>query len=273
MTSRLILIAAVLFGIPGFVHAAGLPESSFVAAVDRAISGGRLVQAEAMLARTDVTINAIDRRRLEAARDLAQHRDREAYAGFEALLGEAAGDCRLQSSAGVAALRLNYIEIAERRLREATSACPGDGIAWGALAVIEDRAGHWEASSAAYARALAIRPDDAALLNNAGMSLLAQRRISEAERIFRQALAIDPANERAKNNLDIARVSSGGRPTFDSEEDSLIRAERLNNAGYAALLAGDDASAAAYFAEAIKVSPYRFAKAEANLADVETPTP
>lgn len=267
---KIIVAVAAALRLSQLVHAAELPQQSFVAAVDRAITGGRLIQAEAMLSRADVSISDPDRSRLMATLLLARHHDREASAGFETLLtGQAASDCRVQAGAGIAALRLGNVKAAEPRLRAATAACPNNGDAWGALAVLEDQAGHWSASAAAYDRALALRPDDAALINNAGMSLLAQRRFVDAERVFRRALAIDPGNERAKNNLDIARVSSGGRPTFDGEEDSLTRAERLNNAGYAALLAGDDKSAADYFAEAIKVSPYKFATAENNLSDLE----
>jgi Tfp pilus assembly protein PilF len=135
------------------------------------------------------------------------------------------------------------------------------------LAVLEDKAGRWDRSADAYAHAIAITRDDPALLNNAGVSLMRQKRFAEAIRLFQQVLLLDPENERARNNLDIARVAGGERPSFDAEEGSLRRAERLNNAGYAALLAGDDAAASQYFADAIKTNPFAFSTAEANLQD------
>jgi Flp pilus assembly protein TadD len=269
-------IAAIMaiVALPSMATAAEIQERSFIAAIDRAIANGRLIQAEAMLAKADMPLATPDRARLEATLLLAQHRDHEASARFEALLaGQSGKDCRVQSGAGIAALRLGDAKSAEPRLRAAVAACPDAADAWGALAVLEDQAGHWDRSAAAYARAIVLTPDDPALLNNAGVSMLAQRRIADAERRFRQALMIDPGNERAKNNLDIAGVTGGGRPSFDSEADSRNRAERLNNAGYAALLAGDDVGAAEYFSEAIKVSPVRFVTAEANLAREEGATP
>lgn len=239
--------------------------SAFVAAVDRAIEANRLIQAETMLERKDVLLPEQDRARLVASLLLAQRNNAEASKRFEALVAVQPGDCRLQAGAGIAALRLGRDKDAEPKLRAATAACPDDAQTWGALAIIEDKAGRWDLSDAAYARAIALSKDDPALLNNAGVSLMSRRRYVEAMRLFRQALLIDPANERAKNNLDIARVASGERPDFDSEEDSRRRAERLNNAGYAALLAGDDGAATSYFDEAIKVNPFRFDVAEANL--------
>ena len=268
---RLPLLVLALLGCSTLAPAAELTGASFTAAVERAIAGNRLLQAEAMLDRTDVTIDAQDRSRLIASLFLAQHRDQAASGRFEALLKQQPGDCRLQSGAGIAALRLNQPEIAEARLNAAVATCPNDADAWGALAVIEDKAGRWERSTAAYAKAIALKKDDPALLNNAGVSLLAQHRYADAARLFRQALLLDPSNQRAKNNLDIAQVSAGARPSFDAEDDSRRRAERLNNAGYAALLAGDDQAAAQYFAQAIKDNPFRFETAEANLHDVAGP--
>lgn len=239
----------------------------FTTAIDRAITADRLIQAEAMLARKDVVLPEPERGRLVASLLLARHRDDEALKRFQTLLAAKPDDCRLQAGAGIAALRLDRVAEAEPGLRAATSACPGDAKAWGALAVVEDKVGHWDRSADAYARAIAITPDDPALLNNAGVSLMRQKHFAEAIRLFRQVLLLDPGNERAKNNLDIARVTGGERPSFDAEEDSRQRAERLNNAGYAALLAGDDAAAVGYFAQAIKTNPFRFATAEANLDD------
>lgn len=239
----------------------------FVAAIDRAIDADRLIQAEAMLARKDIVLPEPERGRLEAMLLLALRRDAEALRRFETLLAKQPGDCRLEAGSGIAALRLDQEELAGRRLRAATAGCPGDAKAWGALAVLEDKAGHWDRGADAYARAIALTPEDPSLLNNAGVSLMRQNHFAEAITLFRQALLLDPDNAHARNNLDIARVTGGERPSFDAEEDSRRRAERLNNAGYAALLAGDDATAAGYFAAAIKVNPFAFKIAETNLKD------
>jgi len=257
------LAAALL--LPSIANGAELPVESFVSAIERAIDANRLIQAGAMLNRTDVALATPQRQRLEALLLLAQHRDAEALDRFDALLAQLPGDCRLQAGAGIAALRLGRMPEAEPKLLAATAACPDRSEAWGALAVLEDKAGRWNRSTTAYSRAIALSADDPALLNNAGVSLLSQQRYGDAIRLFQQALLLDPADKRAKNNLDIARVANGERPSFDGEEDSLRRAERLNNAGYAALLAGDDIAATGYFDEAIKINPFRFDTAETNL--------
>lgn len=262
-----VALAAMLGLCAAAAQAAERIAPDFVAAIDRAIAADRLIQAEAMLVRKDLPLPETERGRLGASLLLARRQDAQAYKRFEALLAGQPSDCRLQSGAGIAALRLGRDADAAPRLHAATAACPGDAKAWGALAVLEDKAARWDRSADAYARAIAITPDDPALLNNAGVSLMRQKRFGEALRLFRQVLLIDPDNERAKNNLDIAQVTGGERPSFDAEDDSRRRAERLNNAGYAALLAGDEAAATGYFAEAIKTNPFRFTTAEANLND------
>lgn len=264
---RFLCAAALAFS--ANAHAAELSGAGFVAAVDRAIEANRLIQAEAMLERTDIAIDASDRARLEASLLLALRRDADAASRFARLLEQSPNDCRLQAGAGIAALRLGRTAEAEPELKAATAACPDRAEAWGALAVLEDKQGRWDRSDAAYARAIALSKDNPALLNNAGVSLMARKRFGDAIRLFRQALLLDPSNTRARNNLDIAQVAGGERPSFDAEEDSQRKAERLNNAGYAALLAGDDTAATSYFDEAIRTNPFRFDTAEANLKGAE----
>lgn len=262
---RLGFTVALLLGFAGAVHGAEPQLADPVAAIDRAIAGNRLIQAGAMLDRKDLALPAQERTRLVASFLLARHHDAEALKLFEAALAAQPEDCRLQGGAGIAALRLGRDKDAELRLRASTAACPDNADTWGALAVVEDKGGRWDLSTVAYARAIALSKDDPALLNNAGVSLISQRRYAEAIRLFRQTLVIDPTNEHARNNLDIARVAFGERPDFEAEIDSGRRAERLNNAGYTALLAGDAAAATSYFDEAIKVNPFRFDVAETNL--------
>lgn len=252
----------------GFASASGATEPAtpnFIQAVERAIAGDRLIQAETMIARSGSMLETWERGRLEAKLMLALRHDAEAFRRFERLLVEDASDCELLAGKGIAALRLARPNDAEPALLAATAACPGLASAWSALAVVYDQQAQRDAANAAYSRALAIDANNPALLNNAGVSLLAQRRYADAIGMFKRAISLDPANQRAKNNLDIARVASGERPSFDAEDDSRRRAERLNNAGYMALLAGDEIDAARYFSEAIKINPFEFMTAEANL--------
>ncbi len=241
-----------------------LSEDRFVSAVERAIAGGRLVQADAMLAKMPA-IAGPAMELLRAALALARREDATAFAMYERIRTDNPGNCRVAVAAGIAALHLGRDADAEARLVPALSNCSDDANGWGALAMVRDRQGRWTESDSAYRKALALDPDSPGLLNNAGMSLLAQGHAHEAMSYFQQALSVAPANRRAANNLDIARVAAGERPQFDKDEDPTERAQRLNNAGFAALAGGDSESARRYFRQAIRDYPFRFDVAEANL--------
>lgn len=260
MIARLIAACLALGSAPAWAEpVASLAADRFVAAFERALAANRLVQAEAMLLQEGLDPEQIDRPRLIAELDLALRQDERALARFEALLVDRPDDCRLQAGGGIAALRLGRIDRATQLLRGASAGCPMQADVWGGLAVLADAAGRHDERDMAFERALTLAPDDPALLNNAGVSMLRQKRPDAALHYFSRALALAPANERARNNHDIARILNGERPAFKDPE-------RLNNAGYAALIVGDRQAAARYLSDAVRNSPVLFATAETNLS-------
>jgi len=270
--SRLRKIA--LFGILLILGstAAAAGDDRYVANIERAIEAGRLTQAEAMLNVPDAIADPVARQRLTASFALARHENEKAARLFAELLLIMPRDCRIEEGAATAAMRLRHYDEAGSLLTDVTAACPDRVRAWGNLAILYDIQGRWEASADAHGRALALDPDDPALLNNAGASMFAQHRFREAQDYFQRAVERDPTSERYRNNLDIAIVAAGNAPSLDREIDPERRSRRLNNAGYAAWLANDPATAEDYFRKSIETSAYRFRVAEDNLEELRGKT-
>jgi len=267
---RLALFTAALL-LPTAAAAEQCPAPALEQVRD-ALEGNRLVQAGRMIERLRRDCG-IERplRELEAAWLIASGRDAEALTRYESLAAQDPDNAAFLAGAGRAAMRLGAVDRAAALLSEATTLGVQDWRAWNALGVLRDRQRQWPAAEAAYAEAERLAPDRASVWNNRGYSLLLQRRTAEAEPMFERALALDPTLTAARNNLEIARALSGRydearRPRESARDWS----RRLNNQGYAAMLAGDRAAARRLFSKAISASPSRFEQAETNLARVAT---
>jgi len=75
---------------------------------------------------------------------------------------------------------------------------------WSWAGILHDDLGEYGAGEVAHRNALLRRKPTAWLLNNLGQNLLLQKRYGEAAREFRSALALEPRNQLARNNLGIA---------------------------------------------------------------------
>jgi Flp pilus assembly protein TadD len=242
--------------------------------IDAAIRSGRLIQARMMLTRIPDPASgprpvAIEALRAELA--LAEGRDDDALQAFDVLGAGAPENCRFLIGSGIAASRLGKAGQAVTSLRHATQGCTVDWRAWNALGVALDAQQQWEASASAYAHALALRPGSATLLNNIGMSLTLQHRFSLAADYFETALRHAPGDVRIVNNLDIARGSIGQPPVRNPVSDDAARwAERLSNAGRAAMLAGRSSEASVMLAQAVTTSPTYQQDAASSLARLQS---
>jgi Flp pilus assembly protein TadD len=267
---RALLSVAGAFAMSAAAWAADSSGPADPAAIEGAIAGGRLVQARAMIARVAPGDPALPLLAAELA--LAERNDSVALAGFQALSPAAPEDCRINAGLGIAAARLGRDADALAPLEAATRLCPDRWHAWEALGVVHDRAGRFIDAERAYRTALATAGDRAGVLNNLGYSLILQRRSAEAVPLLREAARLAPDNERIANNLDIARAAAGDDLAGDLPGRGSSRwADRLNNAGYAAYLAGNAARAARYLSQAITDADVYPAQAAANLALVEGP--
>lgn len=237
--------------------------------IGAAIAGGRLSQARSMIARADPATPALVEALplLAAELALAERRDEIAYTAFAALRASTSDDCRVNESFGIAAIRLGRMKDVREALESVTRLCPHRWRAWNALGIVHDRAGRWSDSDQAYRMALAETTDRARVLNNLGYSMILRRRPADAVPILREAAMLAPRNERAANNLDIARSAAGEDLIAQIPGRGSERwADRVNNAGYAAWLAGNPRHAIRYLSEAVSAADIYPMRAAANLA-------
>ena len=104
----------------------------------------------------------------------------------------------------IAALQRGDLDSAERTLRTELRSRPNDADALTVLGVVLDQEKKLSDADAIYKRALAIAPHSPSLLNNYGNHLLAQGKLSEARATYMQALHLNPDDVNACKQ--IARI-------------------------------------------------------------------
>ena len=121
----------------------------------------------------------------------------------------------------------------------------------------------------AYAKAGELAPTQPDLINNRGWSQLLRGNWQAALELFERAAALSPQTKRIANNVELARVAlNGDLPARRRNESSNAWAARLNDAGVAARLLGDQSKALAAFTRAVQASDVWYARAANNLAAV-----
>ncbi|WP_022682791.1 tetratricopeptide repeat protein [Sphingobium bisphenolivorans] len=273
----LLLAAAVPAAADGPAPApASAPAIDYAALVNDAIDGGRIIQAQAMLAQWRSGPRPAEQPAIEvvtARLALERHKDEEAAARFAALSAAGTSDCRADEGWGVALLRLGRAQEAVEPLSRAVAACANRWRAWNALGVAYDTQQAWARSSAAYERAFQLTDKPAQVLNNYGQSLLKQDQPAKAAAIFEKARELAPGDTRIIANLDAAYVRSGqeiARRPGDSADEW---AQRLSHAGQVALEMGEAAKAQAYFSRAVTEADSFAPKAAAALAKMGNQKP
>ncbi|HXI87445.1 MAG TPA: tetratricopeptide repeat protein [Parvularculaceae bacterium] len=148
---------------------------------------------------------------------------------------------------------------------------PNSWRAWLGLARLRDLAHDWANADEAYAAAMKTSDQKAVVLNNEGVSHLARLDTPGAIDLFQQALAADPALDRARTNLELARATSDASVDgiAASEPDAKKRAQKLNNYGYVAMLQGRLDEAERAFESAIEAYPSFYPTAYQNLQAVK----
>ncbi len=247
--------------------AAALPPSE----IDRAIAMNRFDQARMMIAAAIAKgASGATIERPLAAIAFAQKRDAEALARLTALIRTRPDDALLLEQATIAALRGGKMQDAAAFAERATRQPAASWRAWNASGVVADAARDWAAADWAYSRAQSLAPGRAEIANNLGWSRLLRGDWQGAHDVLVEAAARAPRSARTANNLDLATMGlAGNLPTRRSGEPSADYAARLNDAGVAARLRGEPRRARAAFAQAIEASGSWYARAYANLAEVE----
>ena len=173
-----------------------------------AIQAGRLDQARLMIGnavKAGVRGPEVDRLLADLAYASGD------YAGalpryLQLLVGNA-GDGVLYERAGLSAMKVRDVAQAEKLLERATAFPTATWRAWNARGIAADYRSDWAVADESYARAIALAPDRAEVVNNLGWSWLARGRWADALQNFERAAAMDPKSARIAANLELALAS------------------------------------------------------------------
>jgi len=249
--------------------AATLPPNprGLIAGAEHAIRANRLDQATLMIARAvGAGAAGAELDRVMADLDYASGRYQQAFARYQSLLKTSAIDESLLEQAGIAALKLGDVTNASLLLSRATSARGASWRAWNALGVVSDLRSDWTKAIACYDEASRLAPSEVEPVNNRGWSHLLRGNWKEALSLFEAAVALDPKSARAVNNLELARSALAAElPSRRTGESDSSWAARLNDAGVAAAILGDNGRATAAFSQALDVSRTWYVRAANNL--------
>ena len=204
--------------------------------IDRAVAGYlRALQRspERPLARVRLA-------QLQLLRDQPQR----AAAGFRGVLAVTPDDARAWAGLAVAALALGRLEEAREAFARAAQHAPDSALAHAGQALALDLLGRPEQARDQLAIAREGHPDDVWLLNNFGVSRLLAKDWQGAEAALRTALALEPGDTTARNNLGLAL---GRQERYVEAYAAFLEvgAERAarNNLGYVYFLNGHYAEA------------------------------
>ena len=247
--------------------AAAATDDATVAAIQRALDESRLADAGRLL---DGAANAGEKDPrlvlLGGELDLARERFSDALA--ELKLAEANSEMRpkAEEGEGIALSMLGRSDEALAMLQKAVADDPSAWRAWNALAGEYDARRDWTNAEAAYDHAITDSGGAAIVLNNRGYSRLLQGRFAPAREDFVAALQKKPDLAAARTNLRLAMAMQGEyeRAATGGLQDD--QAALLNNAGFAAMMRGDYATAEDLFNRAIVAKGTYYARASQNLA-------
>jgi Flp pilus assembly protein TadD len=236
-----------------------------------ALEAGRIDQARAMIGNA-VKAGArgpeIDRLLADLA--FASGDFAAALAAYRALLPSNPNNARMYEKAGISALRTRAVAEAALLLTKATSLPGASWRAWNARGAAADFQRDWAIADEAYAKAAALAPNRAEVLNNLGWSKLVRGDWAGAIEPLERAAALDPKSGRIAANLELARTATAeDLPKRHPGETDEAWAARLNDAGIIARLQGKTKKAVAAFAQALEARSQWYERAANNLAATE----
>lgn len=238
-----------------------------LAEIDHAIEAGRIDQARMMIARAiEADGNAA---RFDRSLARAAFRSRawdDALARYARLAEQAPTDAQLVEPAGLAALAAGKDDLARSYLGRAQALAGASWRTWNGLGVLADRDGDHEGARVHYARALALAPGQAAVLNNLGWSHFLAGDPATALPLLERARAADPDARLYADNVElVGGALAGTLPERRKDESDDAFAARLNDAGVVARMLGQDRKARAAFAQAITLRGTWYQRAANNL--------
>jgi tetratricopeptide (TPR) repeat protein len=186
-----------------------------------------------------------------------------AYQRLVASPGKRRIDCE---KGAISALQIERFDDGKPLVECAVAPATASWRAWNARGVLADSQHAWATADDSYQRALKLAPNEARVINNQGWSMLLRGDWAAAVPLFQKAVALDKDSERIANNLELAKTAlAADLPRRRPGEANEDWAARLNDAGVAAELLGDNHRAVAAFTQALDASPVWYDRASNNL--------
>ena len=263
MIAELLIAAATAASTP----AVNVATETLLTDANQALVAGRLDQARLMTARAiSEGARGSDVDRVWPISLLLDSKYNEAFSRYKTLLLTNREDALLLERAGVAALKAGAIAEALPLITRATKSDGASWRAWNASGVLADLGRDRTQADIAYSRALQLAPNEADVVNNRGWSQLLRGDWPAAVKDFESAAALDPNSPRIANNLELARaVMAADLPRRRDRESDQSWAERLNDAGVAAAILGNEPRAIAAFTQALEARGHWYERAANNL--------
>jgi Flp pilus assembly protein TadD len=259
----LLLVAAALAVSPAPLP----PDPPILSGAAHAIQEGRLDQGRLMIAQAvRLGYKGAPVERLLADLAFASRNYEEALARYNDLVAGGERDDGICQNGAISALELGRSADAGP-LADCAVASPEAGWkAWNAKGVLADLLHDWAMADRCYARAHELAPRQGEIFNNEGWSLLLRGDWADALSRFEQAAALKPGIGRITNNLELTRSAlAADLPSRQAGESNIHWAARLNDAGVAARMLGEDRRALAAFTRALQASPVWYERASHNL--------
>jgi len=251
----------------------GQGAHDLLVAARTAIQGQRLAEGTAIVARAvGAGASGPELDRVIADLAFASGRFAEARVRYEALLKVRPSDRSLLEPAAIAALKIGETDRAYVLLSKAEAAGGASWRVWNALGVLNDFKSDWAKADECYDEAVRLAPKEAGPMNNRGWSYLLRGDWRRASDYFERASVLDPGSKRIADNARLARdVIAADLPKRAPAESDESIAARLNDAGVAALILGDQPRAVAAFTHALDASGTWYKRAAKNLEAVSRP--
>ncbi len=242
------------------------PDQAVLMAADSTRESGRYAEALQIYQRLLITSPRLAGARYGAAEcNLALGQPDAALTLFDGLVADSEFHARALQGKGLAQFALGQRDAAGQSLREATAGDATLWRAWNGLGDLADQQRKPREASALYAKALALNPNSAMIINNIGYSFLGSGNYAEAIAEFRKALALEPNNLTVQTNLRLALAASGDYEAALRSAPHEQMPNLLNDVGYIALRRGDYAAAQRYLTGAMDASGTYSAVAARNL--------
>ena len=242
------------------------PDSAVLMAADATRDAGRYAEALQIYQRLLVTTPNLAGARYGAAEcALALGQPDNALTLFDGLVANSEFHARALQGKGLAQFALGQRDAAGQSLRDAAASDATLWRAWNGLGDLADQQRKPKDAAAMYAKALALHPNSAMIINNVGYSLMGSGNNTAAINEFRKALALEPNNLTVQTNLRLALAASGDYEAALRSAPSEQMPNLLNDVGYIALRRGDYAAAERYLTGAMDASGSYSAVAARNL--------